>query len=325
MKKPRKPKPDADEPSFDRPRVVVRFDEGARLRGRGKPEVEIQRAGIGPWDKLVEEFPGLRLSPVFAQEKGTEIRQLTARAAEMDPTYKPADFGAFYYVDAPPETDLVALVKALLRWKSVQTAYIDRAGPDPVVNAADDPRSANQGYLDPSPDGIDAEYAWTFAGGDGAGQRFIDLERGWTVDHEDIAVHGAALLHGTLRDESRGHGTSVLGQVCAVDNTLGCVGIVPNVASVDLVSFHGSTRPNAIIAAIANLTFGDALLLEAQVALNGTDLLGPIEAYDAEYEAIRLATALGIRNGLREGEEIFYLSIGFGMVLRIDKSIEREH
>src|SRR5688572_16317610 len=102
MKKPRKPRRDADEPSFDRPRVVVRFGEGVRLRGRGKPEVEIQRAGIGPWDKLVEEFPGLRLSPVFAQEKGTEIRQLTARAAELDPTYKPADFGAFYYVDAPP-------------------------------------------------------------------------------------------------------------------------------------------------------------------------------------------------------------------------------
>ena len=46
--------------------------------------------------------------------------------------------------------------------------------------------------------------------------------------------------------------------------------------------------------AITHLAFGDALLLEAQVWLNGTTLLGPIEAYDAEYEAIRLATALGI-------------------------------
>jgi hypothetical protein len=176
----------------------------------------------------------------------------------------------------------------------VQEAYIDQAGPDPVVNAANDPRSANQGYLDPAPDGIDAEYAWTFAGGDGAGQRFIDLERGWTLDHEDITAHGASQVHGTLLDTSRAHGTSVLGEVCAVDNTVGCVGIVPNIASVDVVSYHGSTRPNAITAAIANLNFGDTLLLEAQVALNGTSLLGPIEAYDAEYEAIRLATALGI-------------------------------
>ncbi len=225
----------------------------------------------------------------------------------MDLTYKPADFNAFYYVDAPPHTDLVALVKTLLRWNSVQTAYVDQAGPDPAVNAADDPRSVSQGYLDPSPDGIDAEYAWTFVGGDGAGQRFIDLERGWTLDHQDITAHGAALLHGTLLDSSRSHGTSVLGEICAVDNAVGCVGIVPNVASVDVVSYNGSTRANAILAAIVNLNFGDVLLLEAQVYLNGTLMLGPIEAYDAEYEAIRLATALGIvvveagRNGTNNG------------------------
>jgi serine protease len=294
MNKQRKPKGKADEATFDRPRVVVRFREGIRLADRLNVEEQLEELGIGPWKQLTEEFPGLKLSRVFTHLKEGELRELTRRAMEMDPTYKPANFGAFYYVDAPSETDLVALVKTLLRWNSVQTAYIDQAGPDPLVNAADDTRSVNQGYLDPSPDGIDAEYAWTFSGGDGAGQRFIDLERGWTLNHEDINAHGASLLHGTQRDASRAHGTSVLGEVCAVDNALGCVGIVPNIASVDVVSFHGSTRPDAILAAITSLSFGDVLLLEAQVALNGTDLLGPIEAYDAEYEAIRLATALGI-------------------------------
>lgn len=34
------------------------------------------------------------------------------------------------------------------------------------------------------------------------------------MDHEDIVAHGATLLHGTLQDSSRGHGTSVLGEVC---------------------------------------------------------------------------------------------------------------
>ena len=160
--------------------------------------------------------------------------------------------------------------------------------------ASDDPRSPNQGYLDPAPDGIDAEYAWTFTGSDGAGQRFIDLERGWTLDHEDLNDHGGTLLHGTLRDGSRAHGTSVLGEICAVDNDIGCVGIVPNIDSFDVVSYHGSTREAAIVEAIDNLSFGDVLLLEAQVWLNGTSLLGPIEAYDAEFEAIRLATALAI-------------------------------
>ncbi len=280
--------------TFERPRVVVRFREGVRLADSPAPEDQIERAGIGPWNKLTEQFPRLTLTPVYPEVTRHALADLTRRAMDSDPTYRPADFGSFYYVGAPPETDLVALVRALLHWNSVQTAYIDQAGPDPIVNAVDDPRSVNQGYLDASPDGIDAEYAWTFTGGDGAGQRFIDLERGWTLNHEDMTAHAATLLHGTLLDTSRAHGTSVLGEVCAVDNTVGCVGIVPNVASVNVVSYNGSTRPLAIIAAIANLAFGDVLLLEAQVSLNGTSLLGPIEAYDAEYEAIRLATALGI-------------------------------
>jgi serine protease len=279
---------------FERPRVVVRFRDGLRLSDQSDLGDQIEQMGIGPWKELVQEFPGLKLSPVFTYRKSEDWQKLSRRAMEMDPRYKPADFNAFYYVDAPPKTDLVALVKTLLRWNSVQEAYIDQAGPDPVVNAADDPRSVNQGYLDPAPDGIDAEYAWGFVGGDGVGQRFIDLEQGWTLDHEDLVAHGATLLHGTLLDSSRGHGTSVLGEICAVDNAVGCVGIVPNIASVNVVSFYGSTRPDAILAAIVNLNFGDVLLLEAQVWLNGTNLLGPIEAYDAEYEAIRLATALGI-------------------------------
>jgi serine protease len=294
MAKQDEPRDETSEASFERPRVVVRFREGVQLSDRLELGDQIEEMGIGPWKKLGNEFPGLKLNPVFTYLNRDDVQKLSQRAVEMDPTYKPANFGAFYYLDAPPETDLVALVKTLLSWHSIQEAYIDQAGPDPVVNAANDPRSVNQGYLDPAPDGIDAEYAWTFVGGDGAGQRFIDLERGWTLNHEDIAAHGATLLHGTLLDGSRNHGTSVLGEICAVDNTVGCVGIVPNVASVNVVSYNGSTRPDAIFAAIANLSFGDVLLLEAQVYLNNTLLLGPIEANDAEYEAIRLATALGI-------------------------------
>src|SRR4029453_8232234 len=98
--------------------------------------------------------------------------------------------------------DLQALARSLRSWPSVKTAYVDIPAVDPVVNAGDDPRSSNQGYLDPSPDGIDAEYAWGFPGGDGAGQRVIDLERGWTFNHEDLTAHGATMLHGTLLDRS---------------------------------------------------------------------------------------------------------------------------
>jgi serine protease len=122
---------------------------------------------------------------------------------------------------------------------------------------------------------------------------FIDLEQGWTLNHEDLTAHGGALLFGTLVNASRPHGTAVLGEVCAVDNTLGCVGIVPAVASVDVVSHSGALAnvPNAILAAITNLSFGDALLLEVQT----TAPFGfPVETINASFDAIRLATALGI-------------------------------
>lgn len=279
---------------FERPRVVVRFHEGIDLSREEEVGDQLEARGLGPWSKLSEAYRGLKLEPLFTAVPQEKIAELQEQAMEMDPTYRPADFGVFFYVDAPPEADLKSLVKELLEWSSVREAYIDQGGPDPVVNAANDPRSGNQGYLDPAPDGIDAEYAWTFTGGDGVGQRLIDLERGWTLNHEDINAHGATILHGTNRPNSQSHGTSVLGEICAVDNSVGCVGIVPNIDSVDVVSYFNSTRPDAILAAITNLSFGEVLLLEAQVYLNGTTLLGPIEAYDAEYEAIRLATALGI-------------------------------
>ena len=113
-------------------------------------------------------------------------------------------FDRWYTVDAPAGMRSEELVKRLLAWEIVESARPDAPAIDPVVNAADDPRSPNQGYLNPAPEGIDAEFAWTVAGGAGAGQRFVDLEQGWTLDHEDLAAHGATLLFGTLVRTARG-------------------------------------------------------------------------------------------------------------------------
>lgn len=276
-------------------RVVVRFHDRVAVAPEKGAERHVEKNRIGPWEELEKRFPGIHLEPSFSAIEPEKLVELQRRATEMDPAYRPTNLFAFFNVEAPPSTDLEALAKELRAWQAIERAYVDRAGPDPAVVAADDPRSANQGYLDPAPDGIDAEYAWGFVGGDGVGQRFIDLERGWTLNHEDLTAHGGSVLHGSIRDGSRSHGTSVLGEICAVDNTVGCVGIVPNVASFDCVSYWGSTRVNAVLSAIINLDFGDLLLLEAQVDTEGpTTLYGPIEVLDAEFEAIRLATALGV-------------------------------
>ena len=279
------------------PMVVVRFNEQVDVPYEDDVHTRFDELKLGPWRRLEERFGKLALKRMVTALKPEQITELQTRAMRLDPTYRPARFTSFFYVDAPADADLRALAKELSSWPSVKRAYIDAPGPDPLVNPNDDPRSGNQDYLDVAPQGIDARYAWTIAGGDGAGQRLVDLERGWTFGHEDLVNHGVTLIHGSILDSSRNHGTSVLGEVCAVDNTIGCVGIVPNLASVLATSFNGSTRPDASLAALAQMDFGDVLLIEAQVWANPattSNLLGPIEVYDADYEALRLATALGI-------------------------------
>lgn len=283
----------------ERSRVVVKFRDEMQIPYEDGIEKNADRFQLGPFRDLAKKYPGIKLLRMFREHENTpeKLRELTERASKLDPSYRPANLATYFYVEINEEDKLVDLVKELRSWPTIQSAYIDRTGPDPSVNPIDDDHAVNQGYLGPSPDGIDAEYAWGFAGGDGAGQRVIDLERGWTLDHEDLISHGATLLHGTNRNGSRSHGTAVLGELCAIDNTVGCVGIAPNINTLNVVSFHGSTRVDAIISAIDNLSFGDVLLLEAQVSLDPVsypNMLGPIEVYDAEFDTVRLATALGI-------------------------------
>lgn len=128
-------KGETSEASVDRARVVVRFREGVRLPERENLEAQIEELAIGPWKQLMRESPE-RLSPVFTYLKLDQMCELIQRAMEMDPTCRPADFETIFYVEAPAGTDPVALVKAFLSWNSIRQAYIDQAGPDPVVNAA---------------------------------------------------------------------------------------------------------------------------------------------------------------------------------------------
>ncbi len=109
-------------------RVVVRFTEDIRLSAGSKSGEELEVRGIGPWRELTRKFPGLELTPVF-RDPIRRFDSLIERAKHIDPSYRPADFGAFYYVDAPEETDLVALVRALLEWTSVESAYIEVFSP----------------------------------------------------------------------------------------------------------------------------------------------------------------------------------------------------
>ena len=261
-----------------RPRAVFKVRDWVEVPYEdGVQKVLAERYGAGPLHDILDQVTFERLHTALSAD---ELARLVERAKEMDPSYPGHRFDRWFSVDAPPGVRSEELVKRLLAWEIVESARPDAPAIDPVVNAADDPRSANQGYLNPAPDGIDAEFAWTVPGGAGAGQRFVDLEQGWTLNHEDLANHGATLLFGTLQDGSRPHGTSVLGEVCAVDNTVGCVGIVPEIDSVDVTSHSGSLAnvAGAITAALPTLDPGNVLLLEVQTVTPAAPVFGaPIE------------------------------------------------
>ena len=96
----------------------------------------------------------------------------------------------------------------------------------------------------------------------------------------------------------QGHGTAVLGEVASVDNTRGCIGIAPRVATRVVSEWRTASNYNtadAIASAAAVMAAGDVLLLEAQTAYPGYgNNYVPVEVYDATFDAIRAAVDQGI-------------------------------
>ena len=289
----------------DAPRLIVKFRDSLALPYQDGAERLL--IDLTPeWGRLPNAH-SFRLNRLFTALSATELADLVARAKERDPLLP--NFQTFFVVDAAPGHHIGGeLVEHLRALPFVEHAYWDLEATDPLVDPDDDDPGAgwvqSQGYFDPAPDGIDAEFAWPrangsgFAGGDGAGVRFVDLEQGWSFAHPDLAAHNIMLLHGANRPQSAAHGNMALGVVCARDNTIGCVGIAPWVETVAVVSHFQSTKADAIMAGLSNLDAGDVLLIEAQIpeVIVGTTTWGamPVEVQVAEFWLIRLATALGV-------------------------------
>ncbi len=90
----------------------------------------------------------------------------------------------------------------------------------------------NQGYLRqnmPGTNGIEAEYSWTFEGGNGVGVTIYDIEYSWNVNHEDLSASTPLIVKpGDAAIDpfnNLNHGTSVLGELVGSNNVYGVKGI----------------------------------------------------------------------------------------------------
>ena len=236
-----------------------------------------------------------RLISSVSPEKLLEMEK-NAKASEFPPLHSLTSYWRLDYRGIPIHPD--ELLKNLQQLPEVDYAYLEKAVSDPAVAISNDIFAGRQNYLDAAPVGIDARWAWTQSFGEGAGVGFIDLEREWNLDHEDLSDKAPALIFNENRKGVGGfrgdHGTAVLGVVGGIDNKVGIVGAAPGVSSIRLVSHYDaetnteSNVADAIVAAIAVMARGDVLLLETQ-----RDFL-PTETDSGDFDAIRLATGNGI-------------------------------
>ncbi|TWW10826.1 peptidase S8 [Planctomyces bekefii] len=281
--------------------VVIKLREGiapaegeltlAQLGQRGgKAKELVAKAGPLAFSRYVgeQDLAALSVGVADASIRTRTVGEQSARGKGW------AELRRYLVADLPPDVDPQSVAKALAELDEVESAYVPGGPTPPPVNAADDPLARNQGYLDAAPGGIDARFAWGYA--DGLGAEVVDLERGWTLDHEDLASGGITLISGVNKD-FHGHGTAVLGEIVGVDNMLGVVGIAPRARARVVSQWRTSTNYNtaaAIASAAASMRTGDVLLLEAQTVHANAAGYVPVEVEDAVFDAIRAATDDGI-------------------------------
>jgi Subtilase family len=256
---------------------------------------------------------GARLRPIFG---ATEERAMAALSAFASAESMPAqDLSVFYSVEAPPER-LEALRSDLAGDELVEAAYI-KPGAEPAAYINDMAPTAEeappaspdftsrQTYLDAAPGGVEARWAWTQAGGRGAGIKVIDIEGAWRFTHEDLTGNQGGVVGGTQSADIRwrNHGTAVLGEFSGDQNGFGVTGIASD-ANASAISIFGAGNSSsaALAAAAAKLGAGDVLLIELHRPGPRFNFAGrddqrgyiAIEWWPDDFAAIVAAVAKGI-------------------------------
>ncbi|MFH1687026.1 MAG: S8 family serine peptidase [bacterium] len=256
----------------------------------------------------------------FTHEKLADDREALQRACG----HELADLSNYYRLDITDPTEAETVINALNQSDDVELAYF---APIPEVAGDIDPPTpdyeASQDYLEPAPDGVDAAYAHTQPGGNGAGVKIVDIEINWQTTHEDLeAALGGVIGSYPGASATSDHGTAVLGEMVSGDNGYGVTGICP-AAEVGMVSVFSISTAQAIYTAIDNLEAGDLILIELHSPgprynyQSRPDQLGYVcmEFWQANFDAIQYAWAKGIvvveaaGNGAEDFDDVLYGSL----------------
>lgn len=151
-----------------RPAIAVKLNKSTSLT-RSVAGTEVvedlirkaqSEAGLSKRDA---QFDVLPLITTLSSEK---ISELVQRATVLDPTYEPADFGAWFQILFPESTgdgrnpEITQLLNNLAGYQEVASCQHLAGATLPAVQPNDDPLFGSQGYLGGDGVGINAEYAW---------------------------------------------------------------------------------------------------------------------------------------------------------------------
>jgi hypothetical protein len=229
------------------------------------------------------------------------------------------DLTPYYRVRADDER-LDALATGMEALPGVAGAYVK---PAPVPASAVDVRrrraeaeapeleapatgdfTPRQGYLLAAPEGINAIWAHSQAGGTGGGVQIVDIEGAWQLSHEDLLQNFGGVLAGTPTADLawRNHGTAVVGEFGGDPNGSGIVGIAPAAGVRAASIFGGLGSAGAIRAAADKLNSGDIILIELHRPgprhsfQSRDDQAGYIalEWWPDDFDAIRYAVSRGV-------------------------------
>jgi serine protease len=283
---------------FDR--VVVKFGEGTRVRlvdGRvtclvGTDLVDVH-AAIG-------DTPVERLFTRPVAELDEERAELQANVPATDAPL--ADLNNYFLLRPRDGATAEMLVNALNEFASVETCYAEHVPQTTNDIPPTTPQyESRQTYLNAAPSGFDYLANQSVVGARFQGRRMAHIEGGWVVGHEDCAhlsasnYVGAAPSGGFATSGWTYHGNSCVGIMAAGRNGYGMRGFGSDCARVFLSSI-GNGSANMINQVAARLVAGDVMSSPFGWVLNvgGVEHTAPVDMFQAEYDAVRAATARGI-------------------------------
>jgi hypothetical protein len=213
-----------------------------------------------------------------------------------------------------PTADYETLQRHLLQLPFVAAAYLKPIGSEPVIEIK---RSDANQVLDSNrlvtplleehelhldgPGGFNVSAIRNLKGGKGEGVSIIDVERGWTFNHEDLIESNGTVVVGEVIPGAVDHGTSVIGVIAGNENGFGVTGIAPKVKVFGASWVAEGSIPNmpkTILEAAKKVSPGDIMLIEVHHA--GPRARGgqmgyiAMEFWPDNFHALSVATEMGV-------------------------------